>query len=181
MPRHVSFDDLAEWLSPEEGPLPPSEDPPGAGLPPWRSSTLKWRCRSSAGYRPSTMRFAVLHFVEGLTQEGVSSIIGIGQPEVSGRSHWCIKLLPFLLKRPTGNPIELRNDLLELLPRRLVEPAHVFWTLTSPRAGRRICSATCQREHSEKPAEGGRDTPGGAGWPSRSVAHTTRPPSWISA
>jgi hypothetical protein len=131
VPRHVSFDDLAEWLSPEEGPLPPAD-------------TILQRVRDLAQQHPEMAlslfgwlpavdyEICRLYFVEGLTQEGVSSIIGIGQPEVSGRLHSCIKLLPFLLKRPTGNPIELRNDLLELLPRRLVEPAHVLYLNVSP-------------------------------------------------
>jgi hypothetical protein len=38
-----------------------------------------------------------------VSQKGVSIIVGIGQPEVSGRLHSCLKLLPFLLKRPTSS------------------------------------------------------------------------------
>jgi hypothetical protein len=131
VPRHVSFDDLAEWLSPEEGPLPPAD-------------TILQRVRDLAQQHPEMAlslfgwlpavdyEICRLYFVEGLTQEGVSCLVGIGQPEVSGRLHACIKLLPFLLKRPTGNPIELRNDLLELLPRHLVEVAHSLYLNFSP-------------------------------------------------
>jgi DNA-directed RNA polymerase specialized sigma24 family protein len=131
VPRHVSFDAYAERLSSEESPLPPAD------------TTLQ-RIRDKAQQAPELMLSVLgglpavdheicrLYFVEGLSQEGVSSLVGIGQPEVSGRLHSCIKLLQFLAKRPTRDPIQLRNDFLELLPRHLVEVAHSLYLNFSP-------------------------------------------------
>ncbi|MFL5283473.1 MAG: hypothetical protein ACJ8AW_21380 [Rhodopila sp.] len=131
MPRFVSVDDFAERLSTEESVLPPGE-------------TLLELARDFAREERERMEWALswltdvdqaicrLYFLEELTQEGISSLLHIGQPEVSGRLHSCIKLLPFLLKRPTRNPIELRNDFSELLPCRLVESAHALYLNFAP-------------------------------------------------
>jgi hypothetical protein len=126
VPRHVSVDDLAERLFPEADPLLPA-------------ATILQRVRDVAQEHAEAVlslfarlpavnrQICQFYFIDGMDQEGVSVLIDIGQSEVSNRLHSSIELLRFSLKRPTGNPNDLKKDLAELLPCRLVEPAHALY------------------------------------------------------
>jgi DNA-directed RNA polymerase specialized sigma24 family protein len=132
VPRHVSFNAYAERLSSEESPLPPA-DTTLQGIRDKAQQAPQLMLSVLGGLPAVDREICRLYFLEGLSQEGVSSLVGIGQPEVSGRLHSCInKLLPFLAKRPTRDPIQSRNDFLKLLPRHLVEVAHSLYLNFSP-------------------------------------------------
>ena len=122
MPRHVSSDHQAKRLSPKRVREKLQQHP-----------ELASRLFSLFSWLPEPdPAICSLYFVDGLTQVQISRLIGIGQPEVSGRLHSCIKLLRFLEKRNTSNPIQLRNDLSELMPPRLVMAAHCLYLNISP-------------------------------------------------
>jgi hypothetical protein len=131
VPRHISVDELAERLSTEEGILPPADTV--LQLAREMAQEQPERMLSAIGWLPAVdYEICRFYFVQQVAQKGVSILLGIGQSEVSSRLHSCVKLLPFLLKRPTRNPIELRNDLLELLPPHLMEIAYHLYLNFSP-------------------------------------------------
>ena len=131
MPRHVSFDERAERLSTEEAPLPP----PQPHLQRAREAAKEDRARmlSALSWLPAVdCEICDLYLLQEVSQKGISILVGIRQSEVSSRLRTCVKLLPFLWKRPTTNPITLRDDLLELLPPHLMEIAYHLYLNFSP-------------------------------------------------
>ena len=126
MPRHVSFDDLANLLVPVEGAL----SPPEALLQQVREVTQDHPEMMSRifGWLPAIDRqICLLYFIDGVTQECVSDLLGLGQPEVSGRLHSCIEPLAFLARRPTLSSVQARTDLSTLLPNPLWRTAHSLY------------------------------------------------------
>lgn len=75
-----------------------------------------------------------LYYIYGMSQNNIANLMGWVQAAVSRRIKSVFDRIKFLIKRPTNNPIEVREDLMELFPDHLFEFAYFFyWELTQNR------------------------------------------------
>lgn len=83
---------------------------------------------------PIDQDIARLYYVDGLSQDQIKKIFGVCQAAVSRRVRYIFLRIKFLLRMPSLNPIQVRNDLRILLDDSLFEFAYLFyWELTQNR------------------------------------------------
>jgi hypothetical protein len=70
---------------------------------------------------------AKLYYIERLSQDQISDILGITQAAVSRRLKFVLIRVKFLLKMPTLSPIQVRTDFEMLFPEELHEFAYFFY------------------------------------------------------
>lgn len=70
---------------------------------------------------------ARLYYIERLSQDQISEILNITQAAVSRRLKFILVRVKFLLKMPTLDPIQARQDFLDLFPEELFEFAYFFY------------------------------------------------------
>lgn len=76
---------------------------------------------------PIDYHIARLYYIDGLSQDQISNLFSITQAAVSRRLKFITTRVKFLLKMPTLNPIQVREDFLELFPDHLFEFAYFFY------------------------------------------------------
>jgi len=77
---------------------------------------------------------ARLYYIEGMSQDQISDLVGISQAAVSRRLKYILDRVKFLLKMPSLDPILVREELGELFPPELFEFAYFFyWELVQNR------------------------------------------------
>jgi len=83
---------------------------------------------------PVDLAISKYYFLQDMSQEQVSMLLGVSQAAVSRRLKFILRRLKFLLKMPSRNPIQVREDLNLLFPEPLFAPAYYFyWELTQNR------------------------------------------------
>jgi hypothetical protein len=70
---------------------------------------------------------ARFYYVQKLSQDQISRLLSITQAAVSRRLKYILTRVKFLLKQPTLDPIEAREDFLVLFPPQLFEFAYFFF------------------------------------------------------
>lgn len=76
---------------------------------------------------PIDYNIARLYYLEGLSQDQISQLFSITQAAVSRRLKFITTRVKFLLKMPTLNPIQVREDFQDLFPPHLFEFAYFFY------------------------------------------------------
>jgi hypothetical protein len=70
---------------------------------------------------------AKFYFIEGLSQEQIRDILGISQSAISTRLKYIKSRINFLLRVPSLNPIQVREDFKFLFPDSLFEVAYFYY------------------------------------------------------
>lgn len=76
---------------------------------------------------PIDYHIARLYYFDGLSQDQISQLFNITQAAVSRRLKFITARVRFLLKMPTLNPIQVRDDFEQLFPPSLFELAYFFY------------------------------------------------------
>lgn len=83
---------------------------------------------------PVDFEIARFYYLQDMSQEQVSKLLGISQAAVSRRLKFILRRLKFLIKMPSKNPLQVREDFTVLFEDSLFEPAYYFyWELTQNR------------------------------------------------
>lgn len=110
----------------------------------YRSSKAEFSSLISRGYplivryypylSPLDQDMLRLYYVYGMSQNNIAHLMGWVQAAVSRRLKGVFDKIKFLIKRPTNDPLEVREDFKELFPDHLNEFAYFFyWELTQNR------------------------------------------------
>ena len=70
---------------------------------------------------------ARLYYIDGLSQNQICALFGIVQAAVSRRLKIITKRIKFLIKMPSLNPIQVRQDIMTIFDPSLVEFAYHFY------------------------------------------------------
>lgn len=76
---------------------------------------------------PIDYDIARFYYIEDLSQEQISKLVGISQVSISRRVRFVFNRVKYMLRKPTLNPIQVRDDLKEILPNNLFEFAYCFY------------------------------------------------------
>jgi len=77
---------------------------------------------------------ARFYYIDGLSQDQISTLYNISQAAISRRLKYIIERIKFLVKAPSLDPIQIREDLQFLFPPELFEFAYLFyWELAQNR------------------------------------------------
>jgi len=77
---------------------------------------------------------AKLYYIDGLTQMQIGDIMGISQVAVSRRLKYILIRLKFILKTPSLDPRQVRDEFKILFPEHLFEAAYyLYWEYTQSR------------------------------------------------
>jgi hypothetical protein len=77
---------------------------------------------------------AKLYYIDGLTQIQIGKLLGISQVAVSRRLKYILIRLKFILKTPSWDPIQVREEFKILFPEKLFETAYyLYWEYTQSR------------------------------------------------
>ena len=76
---------------------------------------------------PVDYTIAKLYYIDSLSQDQISQLFGITQAGVSRRLKFITARLKFLFKMPSLDPIQVREDFLQIFPYDLFELAYYFY------------------------------------------------------
>jgi len=83
---------------------------------------------------PIDQDIARFYFVDGMSQDQIKRLFGVCQAAISRRVKYIFLRIKFLLRAPSLNPIQVREELRFLLPDSLFEFAYFFyWELAQNR------------------------------------------------
>ena len=74
---------------------------------------------------------ARFYYIDRLSQTQIASLFGICQAAVSYRLKFILSRIKFIIKMPTLNPLQVREDFLKIFPSDLYEFAYLFYFIRS--------------------------------------------------